>query len=154
MAARIGKVDGVEPWPARVVRVFRGVDLACAILLLGFAIGVTARGWWGVPGLAPLDTGPKFLQSLASVILPMTTVALSFALLVVVALPATRPRRLAAAALAVGACGVVLLACMFLVPWATNQGLRPLLVGAGLVGTGIAAHVVLARWLWRAGAAP
>ena len=111
------------------------------------------RGWWGIPPIEPWAAPPKLVQALAGVVMPPVVVALSLVLLALAVLPARRPRRLAALALGVAALGFVLLACSFLVPWAADQGLGPLLRGTGLIAGGVAAHVALAAWLWRAGAA-
>jgi len=139
----------LPPLLARLVRVFRVVDAACAVLLLGAVVHAVTTGadvWLPIPAGATTERAVRFLAHRA---LPAVTPLLTLALLALAVLPAVRPRRLAVAALAVAAGGFLLLACSLSVPWAANQGLGPLALGAALIGVGIAAHVGLAVALWR-----
>lgn len=140
----------LSPLLARLVRIFRVVDAACALLLMGaVAHAFVARAdiWLPIPAGATMDRTVRFLAHRA---LPAVMPLLTLALLALAVVPAARPRRVAIAAVAVAVGGFLLLACSLSVPWATNQGLGPLALGATLIGAGIVAHVALALALWRA----
>jgi hypothetical protein len=134
---------------ASALRVFRAVDAACALLLIVAVAYSYLSGENIFERVIDMRTVHTALGSLATTALPWVIIGVIHALCAFVLFPRRARRRLALPIGAIAVAGYMLVACTVFVPWATNAGLWPFLLGVGLIGGGATAHAVLAWWCWR-----